>query len=274
MKFEDFSFHKDLITNLKTSIEDGRIAHAQYFQGSDGSANLALAIAYAHEVMSGGKTDMFGGMDDRVSRLTHPDLHIVFPVIQGKEKTSDHLLVEFKENYLSNPYMLYNHWLDVMGSLNKTPIISVSESEAIYKKLSLKSYEGGYKTLIVWQAEKMNEGCSNKMLKLIEEPPEGTLIILVGSDFNAMLPTIKSRVQKVEIKPLKNLEVKEFLVSKGVDNQSVMDYVMESKGSLGLALQLSDMESDDALLDSFRDLMRIAFQKNVPAAIKWVDESY
>ncbi len=271
MKFDDIPFYQDLIAQLKHGISEGRIPHAQFFQGDEGSGNLALAIAYAQEIIGGSTLDMFGQTDDRAARLLHPDLHIVFPVVQGKYKISAPLIHEFRDAYANNPYMLFTEWMDQMEANNKTPIISVSESEEIYKSLSLKSYEGGYKVLIIWQADKMNIGCSNKMLKLIEEPPEKTVIILIGNDLKDLLPTIQSRVQLVLVKPCATKEISGFLTSNGVGKDQMALTVSLANGSPGMVLSLANEEKDDEVFDAFITLMRIAFQNNVPGAIDWVD---
>jgi len=273
MTFDDFKVHRSLIANLRGSIADGRIPHAQFFQGAEGSGNLALAIAYAPEVMSIGMTDMFGQAqkDDRVSKLIHPDVHLVFPVIQGKIKTSGPLMNDFKGALNTNPFLLPSEWLDIMNGGNKVPIISVSESEDIYNKLSLKSYEGGYKVLILWQAETMNAACSNKMLKLIEEPPAKTLILLVGNDIQNLLPTIQSRVQTVVVKPCSDQEINNFLSAKEIEEGLKKSVLQKANGSPGIALSLTKEEVDTQVFESFRDLMRLAFQKNVPSAIEWVE---
>jgi len=220
-----------------------------------------------------GMTDMFGQAqkDDRVSKLIHPDVHLVFPVIQGKIKTSGPLMNDFKGALNTNPFLLPSEWLDIMNGGNKVPIISVSESEDIYNKLSLKSYEGGYKVLILWQAETMNAACSNKMLKLIEEPPAKTLILLVGNDIQNLLPTIQSRVQTVVVKPCSDQEINNFLSAKEIEEGLKKSVLQKANGSPGIALSLTKEEVDTQVFESFRDLMRLAFQKNVPSAIEWVE---
>lgn len=272
MKFEDFGFHSGLVAKLKANIESGRIPHAQFFEGEDGSGNLPLAIAYAQAVMSSGNTDMFGNVDGRVSRLNHPDLHLIFPMVQSQDKTCESLVPEFVSFYNKNPYMLYSAWKDEQEVGNKIPIISVHESEQIVKKLSLKSYEGGYKTLVIWQAETMNLECANKLLKLIEEPPTKTLILMVGSDFQQLLPTIQSRTQLIQCPKVKTEELKAFLEKKNVPEVQIGNAIINADGSPGLALQLSTEENDPVVFEDFRDLMRLAYSKDVTKAIGWVDQ--
>ena len=184
MLFKDVIGLVDLKKNLVQTVKDGRVSHAQVFLGSQGSGNLALAIAYAQYINCTNKQE-----DDSCSeclscikyqKIVHPDLHFVFPVASTASVTSkpvsDNFIVEWREALLDNPYLDVFTWLERLGVENKQGIINTDESSSIFKKLSLTTYESEYKVMIIWMAEKMNISCSNKLLKILD-PEEHSLIL-------------------------------------------------------------------------------------------------
>ena len=147
-------------------------------------------------------------------------MHFVYPVnTNSKVKskaTSKHFLKEWREAVKENPYIALSQWLEKIEIENKKGNISVNEAEEINKIMSLKSYEGGYKVMIIWMAENMNTECANKLLKLIEEPSAETVFLLLTENQSAILPTIKSRCQKINIPPIKASEIAESLIINGL----------------------------------------------------------
>ena len=176
------------------------------FYGPEGCGSLALALAYARFISCTDRLeeDACGKCPSCVkyNKLAHPDLHFVFPAPSagsGVESASDNLLEKWREALLENPYMDQFQWYEKIGMENKQGLIGAKESSGIIRKLSLKSYESDYKVLIMWLPERMNSTSANKLLKLIEEPPAGTLFLLVSETPEDVLPTIQSRTQMIKI---------------------------------------------------------------------------
>ncbi|MCE9538843.1 MAG: DNA polymerase III subunit delta, partial [Bacteroidetes bacterium] len=162
---------------LIRSVKEGRISHAQLFLGPQGSGNLALALAYAQYISCGNKqeNDSCGQCLSCVkyNKLIHPDLHFVYPVALSKDiRVSTDVAVKWREVFLDNPYVTLFNWFELLDAENKQAVIGVEESAEILRKLSLTTYEAEYKIMIIWQAEKMNQAAANKLLKILEEPPE------------------------------------------------------------------------------------------------------
>ena len=276
MTLDDLNLLQPMVDKLRMGIAEGRVPHAQYIGGISGGGALPLAVAYASELLkndSGG--DMFGGEDSRAARLEHPDLHIVFPRVQGKsegDKTSEPLMPEFRDAYRTNPFMTWEQWTDLQKASNKRPIISVHEASAINRRLALQSYEGGRTVFIIWRPELMNTECSNKMLKLIEEPNPGTVLLFVGEDFDALLPTIKSRLQHIELPKLDTEVLMDYLSKYRSEDEELLEMVVEqSEGSVGRALQLLGQEMEDTA-PVIIDWLRLCYKRNVPAAMEWTTE--
>jgi len=184
MLFSNIIGHTDIQQRLIHSVQEKRISHAQLLLGPEGSGSLALAMAYAQYIYckNPSATDSWGICPScqKCQKLAHPDLHLVFPIALSKDvRVSDNLIAEFREAFIADPYLTLSEWFGNIGAENKQPVIAVEESASILRKLSLTTFEGGYKTLILWLPEKMHPAASNKLLKILEEPPEKTLFLLV-----------------------------------------------------------------------------------------------
>lgn len=280
MLFKEVIGHKEVKESLIHSIKDGRISHAQLFLGPEGSGNLAMAIAYVQYVycINRQENDSCGECPSciKIESLSHPDLHFSFPFIKaGKEgETADSFIIPFREAIIANPYINLLNWYDYLGNQDKQGIISVKESAQIIKKLSLKSFEGGYKTYILWMPEKLNASAANKLLKTIEEPPEKTIIILVANDSEQIIPTILSRTQLVKLAPLKDEEITEGLIKEfETESQLAGNLASMSEGNYFQArsLALKAGENNENFL-FFRDWMRLCFKKDIKGVSTWVDE--
>ncbi len=271
MTFEQLKTHIKTKEILIRSIRDGRVPHAQYFQGIDGGGNLAMAIGYAQELLAG-EADMFGGVDLRASRLEHPDLHIVFPMVQSVDKTCDSLVSEFREAYVKDPYLSYAQWVNQRDEKSKRAIISKHEAESITKKLTLRSFEGGFKVLLIWMPELMNLDCANKLLKLIEEPPSESAIIMVGNDIEGLLPTIRSRTQLVPLPPLSSDEVYAHLKeSRTAEPEGILqNAAICAEGSIAKAID-SLQESGESYDAQIISWARLCYQRKVPEVMQWTD---
>ena len=198
MLFENIIGQLHLKNHLKTSAENGRIPHAQLFVGKEGSGTLPTALAYAQTLLC-----LDNPAPDacalKCENLAHPDLHFAFPVAANdrvkKHPISNLFLDDWRSFVKEQPYGNLFNWFQHIGVENKQGQIGVDEAEQIVKSLKLKSYEGGYKVMLIWMAEKLNTSAANKLLKLLEEPPEKTVFLLVTEDEEQLINTIVSRCQ-------------------------------------------------------------------------------
>ncbi|NND76721.1 MAG: hypothetical protein HKN39_00880 [Flavobacteriales bacterium] len=259
--FDKVLIQPDLREKLTLAIRNKKMPHAIFLKGEQGGGNLPIAFSIAREVLNMDKNKgLFGEApsDDRADRLAHPDLHIVFPIqqlISKKQTTCEQFVNEFREHYLNHPYTDLNSWLEQVGHADKDPIISVSEAEAIIKKLSLRSYEGGFQVMIIWMPERMNMECSNKLLKILEEPEPKKLIIMVGEEWENMLPTIRSRMQLLTVKPFSKMEVASWLTENREISYSAAEKIAEkAEGNPRTASELASgivVDENDNLVNEW-----------------------
>jgi len=209
--------------HLTTTADRSRIPHAQLFTGQPGSGALPMAIAYAQYILcnnSGGENnnEEAATCNMKFRNFSHPDLHFAFPVATNdkikKNPVSSHFLEEWRTFLKSTPYGSLYDWYQSLGVEKKQAQISVHEAQDIVKSLSLKAYEGGFKVMIIWMAEKMNIAASNKLLKLIEEPPNKTVFILVAEDEENIIQTIRSRCQRLHFPPLSEADISKALIER------------------------------------------------------------
>lgn len=277
MLFKDIIGQETIKDRLIQSVKDNRISHAQLFLGPEGSGNLAIAIAYAQYIscIKKQENDSCGTCPSciKYNKLAHPDLHFVFPVVGSKE-VSSHFLSEWREAVLENPYLNLFQWYQFLDVENKQGIIGVEESADILHKLSLTSYESGFKIMIVWMPEKMHTSASNKLLKILEEPPDKTLFILVAENEDLLLKTIVSRTQLIKIKKIPDAEIKKALAEKyQLTEQEAPRMAYLADGSFNHAMALTkEVEEEDFNFKTFRDWMRLCFKNDVPAIITWGNE--
>lgn len=250
---------------LVQTVHENRISHARLFLGPEGAGSLPLAIAYAQYVncSARGESEPCGKCPSCVKfkKLAHPDLHFVFPVIKpgsGKAAVSDMFIKEWREAVTANPYITYNQWLEVMGGDNKQGGIFVDESKEILNKLSFKTYEAEFKVMIIWLAEKMNRQTANKLLKILEEPPEKTLFLLIAESAGQILPTILSRTQITHVPKIDTQSLANHLAASGCCNaQKALSTAHISNGNLAVALNvLQASDESDYFLEMFIRMMR------------------
>lgn len=269
MDFSEVIGQKHLQSHLLTTIENGRIPHAQLFIGKAGTGVLPAAIAYASAILCSNHSigsEAQKKCAQKVAHLTHPDLHFVYPVNTNdkvkKHPVSDNFSSEWREFLKENLYGSLFQWLQKLGIEKKQGMIKVDEAADMMKKLSLKAYEGGHKVMIVWMAEKMNTQCANKILKLIEEPPEKTVLLLLGEDEQQIMGTIQSRCQKLNFPLLSEEDIATFLTdNQGFDHNTALKLAHRSNGDINRALQLSDESGDDSQFERlFIQWVRTAFK--------------
>ena len=268
MNWEQIAGQEKLKKLLQESIRDNRVSHAQLFVGKDGYGTLPLALAFAKEVFK--KENEHSS--SKVETLNHLDLHFSFPVFKEKNSgLSSNFYENFREMILENPYANNEDWSKILESENKQLTIYADEVDEINKKFSLKSFEGGSKILIVWQADKMNISAANKFLKFLEEPPKGTLIILTAENTDNILPTIFSRTQLVEIPRIADEDVESYLSENyQISEEKIKEIVFQSQGNLNVAQKLLLEENSDSEFEElFINWVREAFQvKKKPEFLK------
>ncbi len=272
MLFKDVIGQEEAKQRLIAEVKEGRIPHAQLICGPEGTGKLPLAIAYARYICceNRGEQDACGICLTCVkfNKLIHPDLHFVFPVIKkkaGKDTVCDDFIADWRNFVLQNPYFNLNHWLKEMGAENQQAQIFVKESDEIVRKLSLKSSQGGYKIMIIWLPEKMNVECSNKLLKLLEEPPAMTVFLLVSEEPDAILQTIQSRTQRFNIHGIKEPEISKVLQTKyGLQPEDADDIAHRSEGNFLKALETIHLSEENKLFfELFINLMRLSYQRKI-----------
>jgi DNA polymerase III subunit delta' len=274
MLFGDIIGQRDVKARLTQSVSENRISHALLLAGPPGSGSLPLAIAYARYICctSRSEHDSCGHCSSciKFSKLAHPDLHFSFPVVtrkSGEKPRSTDFLPEWRQALQANPYLTINQWLILLDAENKQGNIPVEECHDIIKKLSLKSYESGYKILIMWMPE---------YLEIIEEPPPSTLFILVAENPEQLLPTITSRTQLIRVHRIPDEEMKKALMEKaGLDEQKASGIVHIADGNYSEALALAESEGEDKIFSEvYLEWMRLcyAYPKMTARILEWVEE--
>ncbi|WP_027076535.1 DNA polymerase III subunit [Maribacter antarcticus] len=277
MLFKNILGLSHIKNHLTLSADAGRIAHAQLFVGPEGSGLLPMALAYAQYVIcNNSDSENEGGevaCNLKFNSFSHPDMHFAFPVANSeKAKTravSDNYIQEWRNFMTEQPYGNLFDWYRLIEIEKKQGQIGVDEAQAVLKKLSLKSYEGGYKVMVIWMAERMNTAASNKLLKLIEEPPDKTIFLLLCQDEEQIIQTIKSRCQVLHFPPLAEEAIVTGLIDKGATKEEAMRVAHEANGNFNKALDLFHNDSEDLVFEKwFVQWVRSAFKaKGNKAAI-------
>jgi DNA polymerase-3 subunit delta' len=281
MNFSQIPGQTEIKAKLIRSVREERVSHAQLFAGPEGCGGMALALAYVRYISCESRTeiDSCGTCKSCVKyeKMIHPDLHFVFPVIKGKKTTdpvSDNYIEEWREFVKKSPYFTINNWLDSIEVGNAQAMIFASEASEIIKKLSLKTFESDYKIMIIWLPEKMHQATSNKLLKMIEEPPEKTLFLLVSVEPDKVIPTILSRCQLVKIPSFRRNDVEKYLYQRfGLSADKAADISHVSNGNIIRAIELCENEDSSlANLERFKSLMRYAWKRDIISVISWSEE--
>ncbi len=254
MLFSEVLGQEHLKNHLTQSVDNGRVSHAQLFVGPEGSGTLSMAIAYAQYILCGNhNSENLGGNETcnlRFKNFSHPDLHFAFPVATTDKikshPVSSYFMEEWRQLLKDQPYGNLFDWYQMLGIDNKQGQIGVDEAQDVIKSLSLKAYEGGYKIMLIWMAEKMNTPAANKLLKLIEEPPNKTVFILIAEDEEQIINTIRSRCQVLHFPPLAEMVIKEALIKNYQLEESVaLKIAQQSNGNYNKACDLVYQDSED-----------------------------
>jgi DNA polymerase-3 subunit delta' len=276
MLFSEILGQEHIKNHLITTANQGRVPHAQLFVGAEGCGTLPMAIAYAQYLICKNTTGENCNENDvcnnKVNLLAHPDLHFVYPTIttdevKSKPKSLDFLL-DWREFIIQNPYSGLFDWYKHLGVQNKQGEIRVEDAQEIVKSLALKSLEGSYKIMIVWMADKMNIAASNKLLKLLEEPTDKTVFILITENEEAIIQTILSRCQVLHFNSLPQAVIANALVSReNIDEKQAQKIAHQAQGNYNKALKILGENDDEIPFEAwFIQWVRSAFRAKGNAA--------
>ena len=287
MQFSEILGQEYLKNHLIKSASQGRIPHAQLFVGPTGCGTLAMALAYSQYVLCNNSNDENSGGSDscniKFNSFSHPDLHFIFPTVSTSDVKTKPKSIDFVKDWrqfiIENPYGSLFDWYNLLEVANKQGEIRVDDAQEILKSLALKSFEGGYKIAIVWMAEKMNVAASNKLLKLLEEPPEKTLFILISENEEDIIQTIRSRCQVLHFGALSEKTISNELITRfNIEEKLAMKIAHQAQGDFNKALHIYNDNSEDSPFEEwFVVWVRAAFRAKGNAAaiqdlIAWSDQ--
>lgn len=282
MLFEEIPGNQEIKKQLISTVQKNRIAHAQLFTGNKGCAKLALAIAYANYINCENKNDedSCGKCNTclKYKALAHPDLHLIFPIIKAKgakSLVSDNFVNAWRNFILKSPYQSLNCWINEINIENKKGdqgSIYKDEALLIHQKTTLKNFEAKYRVFLLWMPEQMNREASNKLLKIFEEPPQGTVFLLISEAPNLLLSTIKSRLQQINIPNFSINDSVAFFKEKNADTEKIIEISKSVKFNFGkITALLEDGDQDSVFFEKFSLWMRLAYKVDVIQLSKWVE---
>ena len=252
MDFSDVIGQDAVSNRLVQMVKEDRLPHALLFCGPEGTGKMALAMAFACYLLAGDETG--GAVPTSVSNARamlrqweHPDLHFSYPTIKLPGMSSEHQPVssdfakEWHALIMQGAYFTMNQWMKQMGATTQQAIITGAESDELARVLALKSSQGGYKVAIIWRPERMNLTSANKLLKLLEEPPQGTVFLMVSEEPEKLLETIVSRTQRIDVKRIDDEAVEQALIARrGIDADAAHRIARIAHGSWLKALESLD----------------------------------
>lgn len=284
MTFNDVIGQGEVKERLLQMVRENRVPHAMLFCGPEGCGKMALAIAFACHLLSAGEkkeASMFGDSEPQenpmLKKLQHPDLHFTYPTIKlpsmGAEHqpVSDDFATEWNSMVTQDPYFTIDQWMTAMGAANQQAIITGAESDELSHKLSLKSSQGGYKMSVIWLPERMNQTSANKLLKLLEEPPQQTVFIMVSEAPEQLIDTIRSRTQRIDVRRIENDAIMQALVKRrGLEEEDARRIARLANGNWQNAISMLDAANENnQFLDYYKLLMRLAYTRNIKDLKKW-----
>ena len=287
MLFSDILGHEHIKNHLIRSASHGRIPHAQLFIGPEGTGTLAMAIAYAQYIVCQNTGSDNAGENEacnlKFNHFGHPDLHFIYPTVSTEDVKSKPKSIDFIQDWrqfiLENPYGGLFDWYKMLGVQNKQGEIRVDDAAEILKSLALKSLEGSYKIMIIWMADKMNIAASNKLLKLLEEPTDKTVFILISENEEDIIQTIRSRCQVLRFNGLPESVIIEALISKeNIDEKEAYKIAHQAQGNYNKALHILKEDNEELPFEKwFVDWVRAAFKAKGNAAaiqelISWSEQ--
>lgn len=283
MKFSEIPGHDEVKTQLRSLVDSGHMPHALLLQGPAGVGKMMLARALAQYIHCTNRT---GGDSCGVcpacrqhQTFNHIDTHYTFPIVKkqgssGGSVICDDYMDSWREFLTDSPYMNLNQWVELLGNANAQPTIYVAESSDLMHKLSFTAHASRYKIALIWLPERMQDETANKLLKIIEEPHDDTIFILVSNTPAKILPTIYSRLQRIEVKRLPDDIVADYLIRNlAVDPTMAASVAHISNGSiLEAQRRLSNNDESTLFFDKFVQLMRLAYQRKVIDLRSWGED--
>lgn len=285
MQFANVIGQHEARERLLQLVDEHRVPHALLFTGPEGSGKFALALAFASYLLGEryeGKSLLSSeaaviNAEAMLRKFEHPDLHFSYPVIKprgssaDRKVTSDDFAAEWRQLLKGGAYFTMNRWMTLMGAENQQSAIFEAESDLLSHKLNMKSSMGGYKVSVIWLAERMNVECSNKLLKLLEEPPQKTVFLLVSEAPGQLLETIRSRVQRFDVRRISDEDIEQTLVeSRGIEAVDARRIARSAGGNWLKALESLDAGNEDnQFFDLFVILMRKAYMHDVKGLKHW-----
>lgn len=274
MQFAEIPGLEEVKNHLINSVKTNHVAHAILFDGASGSASLPMALAFATYINCQQPSDFDScgvcASCQKIKKIAHPDFIFAYPTAGGKKILSENFIKEWRNFLKESPYGTLSDWLEAIEI--KQGNIPVEESRQIIQNLSLKSYEGGYKIVLIWMVEAMGQSAANALLKILEEPPEKTLFLIVTSDSNRLLSTIISRTQRILIRNNSNSELSSFLVKmKGISDERANQIYFLSEGNINKALEIID-QKDQNEKNWFANWMRYSYSFDLGKLVPLSDE--
>lgn len=281
MLFAEIPGLQEIKNSLVASYTNNHIAHAQLFNSKVGGGGLPMALAFATYLLCKDKqeNDACGACPNcqKMSRMVHPDVHFFYPK-PSVPKSSEYerqyaeVLKKWREFAVSKPYSDIDDWVNFNGYENKNVLISKEDSRQLIRTVSMKSFEGDFKILIIWYPEFMHPSAANGILKVLEEPPTQTIYLLVSYAYDNLLATIKSRTQIFNIPPFKEDSIKRYLIEKKNADPDMAEKIGRlSGGSLGKAIYELD-HAGSVAYQKFQNWMRICLSGDFTEMVKLTDE--
>lgn len=257
---------RDVWQRLTAMVRDNKLPHAILLCGPRGCGKMAIALAFAQHLA--GK-----------NIFTYPDIHFTYPTIKTASMSGDYKPIsadfakEWRTMVEESPYFTMEHWSAAIGAEKKSALITAGESEYLISHLSMRSSSGGYKISLIWLPERMNIECANKMLKLIEEPAEKTLFIMVSDEPERLLETIVSRCQRIDMKCIDDVSMRTALMEqRGLGENDAKRISRMAAGDWIAAMEMLSADSENkTFLDHFQTLMRKAYKTDVRGLKAWAD---
>ncbi len=283
MQFDEVIGQHAVKQQLKQMLTENRMPHALLFAGHEGCGKLPMALALAQRLLCQNPKAENNACDScanclMVEKLAHPDLHFIFPTIKTKGQStpavSDQFLDEWRKQIAETPYFSRQTWLNRINVEKQQSLINVADANNIINKLACVSSQGGYRVVIIWLAEQMNLACANKLLKILEEPPQQTVFILTADHPERIIPTILSRTQRIDFAPLSTDELKEAIERyNGLESNDALMVARAAAGSYINALEQVTMNAERAqFFDLFVLFMRLCYMRKIKDLYEWAQQ--
>lgn len=272
MLMRDVIGQTDAKNQLIQMALNNRVSHALLFSGSKGTGALPLALAFTQFIFCSNKSENDSCNEclncRKIKKMEHADVSYSFPVVtkkSGDKPKSVDFIQKFRTAVLGDPYLNYFDWITMIGTENKQGIIPVEEASDISRRITLHAVEGGFKIVLMWMAEKMNHHTQNKMLKLLEEPPDNTLFFLVTEQQELLFSTILSRTQLIKLKRISDYDLQQVLVEKHnaapIKAKKIV-HLAEGSYTEARSIAVEEESPDEDHIEIFLEWMRACLKMN------------